>query len=291
MDRGAWSPWDHKKSYMTEWLMHLGLSGEKQEWAERVKPRCESSDSCKLITWGALELKWSIQVVLSWAKMAKSIYPQWMSVALWRVWRGWGSSQQLGQSLKGLIAEGPVDSMPSIQGTKLFLDRGLEWYSTVSPAHGHRILCNLPTSLVPYCLLLRHIIFSFSLSNSPFCPRTFAHALTSAWIVFSAFLTSPPTPCSDTPAHSSGLCASVASSGELSWPSTQVRMPGIHFQSLDTCQDSLLPLFLGFQVERDGPKCQVSWLDRVSEMLFMWCADFPSNWAQTFGKLCPVSLF
>ena len=171
MDRGAWSPWDHKKSDMTEWLMHLGLSGEKQEWAERVKPRCESSDSCKLITWGALELKWSIQVVLSWAKMAKSIYPQWMSIALWRVWRGWGSSQQLGQSLKGLIAEGPIDSMPSIQGTKLFLDRGLEWYSTVSPAHGHRILCNLPTSLVPYCLLLRHIIFFFQSLKFTFLPQ------------------------------------------------------------------------------------------------------------------------
>ena len=28
--------------------------GWKREWAERVKPRCGPSDSCKLITWEAL---------------------------------------------------------------------------------------------------------------------------------------------------------------------------------------------------------------------------------------------
>lgn len=151
--------------------------------------------------------------------------------------------------------------MLSIQGIKLLLAGGLSGCGTLSPTHGHRILYDHAASLVPFCLLLRHIVF-LSVSQAHLSAPGPLHMLSPLPGLCS--LHSLPTLSSHpTFRHSSSFFRSLHQCCFLeNFPDPPPKLSsGICFQSLDTCQDSLLPLSLGFQVERDGSECQVSWLD------------------------------
>ena len=164
------------------------------------------------------------------------------------------------------ILEGPdswrlaIDSMSSIQGVRLSLDRGLECCSTVPhtrPRHslqsGYLSSAFLSTSQA-HCFFFQSLKFTFLPQDLCTCSH----------LCLDCVLCIPDLSSHPIFRHSSSFFRSLHQccfSGEFSWPSIQVRMSGIYFQSLDTCQDSLLPLSLEFQVERDRPECQVSWLD------------------------------